>query len=315
MTPLRAACFVSGTGNNLQTALAFSRHRPDLLSLPVVVTNRPSSRAAAIARQAGVRLVEHDFDSVVGRASHCQTEQELLLYHQRARALHDQINAELYALEHEVGELDLLVFAYSRWVQGDLLDRFSGRIINQHPGDLGLLEPDGGRSLTGNNPVLRALQRGDASVRTSTFVVDKGQDSGSILVRGPRIAVPTASPISQLAADRLEEKQKRASDRAALLAALLLWSSERPRYGAGLHEDGSRVLLLAGGGELPRTGVDVEVRETSLMVQCAALGTDRLEGLTTELSALYAPALEAVKPLGIGTQAYSHEPAELKERL
>lgn len=283
MSPLRAACFVSGGGGNLTTSLTFSEVRPDLLQVPLVVTDRPGSRAASIAIDRGLAVIAQDFTHEVGRASDCRTEDERVSYRVRARAFHDRIDEQIKRFEADEGTVDLLIFAYSRWVHGRLLQRFDGRILNQHPGDLGRLDSESRRRLTGNNPVLRALQDGDRVLRTTTFLVDEGEDTGSILCRGPEMVVPPGAPVHQAQADMLERRQKRESDRASLIVSLLLWATDRPDYAHGcIHEDGSRGLRLRSGTLLPRTGIELTSANGRVRVLEGVLDTKQSENLTSQ---------------------------------
>jgi len=146
---------------------------------------------------------------------------ERLHYARRAEAFHDRIDDRLLDLEQFSGALDLLILSYDRWIHGRLLDRFAGRMINQHPGDLTHLDGMGNRVLVGNDPVLDALKAGLPLVRTSTFFVDAGRDSGAIICQGP-VLKAAGVPAKRNCADDLEQTLKRESDWPSLVCAITL---------------------------------------------------------------------------------------------
>ena len=275
----RIAVFASGYGANFATCVRLARRRPDLLTVAMLVTDSPGCRATRLARDAGVPVLERPFAAEVGRASDCRDEADRRAYAERARRFHDGISDALAGVERRDGAFDALVFAYRRWVHGDLLDRFRGRILNQHPGDLTVLDAEGRRALVGNDPVLLALRLSLPEVRTTTFLVDDGHDEGSILAQGP--ALPTAGYVAtREAATELEHRQKAVSDPLSLTCALLAFLGGVVRYDASrTHRDGSRALLLDG-VPLPHGGIDTAAllagETTPLRPELAALVTREL---------------------------------------
>jgi len=254
--PMRVCVFASGTGGNLRTVLQLVARRPELLELALVVSDRPGCDAVAIARTYGVETIARDFAAACGRASDARTARERAVYAACARRFHDAIDDELRAFERRTRPLDLIVLAYRRWIHGRLLARFEGRIVNQHPGDLRALDEDGRRVLVGNNPVLAALRLGHPRVRTTTFVVDEGHDAGGIVCQGPWVSTVGHRPI-QSDADRLEQVQKRVSDRPALICALTAIGSGTLALDPGRRgPDGSPSLVLDG-VPLPFGGIDL----------------------------------------------------------
>jgi phosphoribosylglycinamide formyltransferase-1 len=250
----RVAVFASGYGANLETCLRLASRRPDLLSIATVVSDKPGCRATQIAHGAGIPCIARSFDQLVGRASDCTDDAAREAYRHRARAFHEYICRELVAAEETGGEFSAVVFSYRRWVHGNLLDRYRGRIVNQHPGDLTLLDQLDRRRLTGNDPVLKALTMRCKTVRTTSFLVDDGHDTGSIVAQGPALTTNGLTPTRQ-DADRLEFAQKAISDPPSLICALLLLLMLSLTYGPGRYPDGSR-QLVADGRALPFGGVD-----------------------------------------------------------
>ena len=245
--PLRVLVLVSATGANLRTLLDLSASRPDLVEVALVASDRESAGALEVAAAAGVEAWPGRFAAECGRWSDCRTPAEQAGYRARARAFHDRLLARVEEYERAHGALDLVVLAYHRWIHGAFLDRFAGRIINQHPGDLADLGQDGRRSLIGLDPVGVALRRGDAATRTSTFVVDDTPDGGAILVRGPRVAYSGPQPPAAADVVAHELRQKQLSDRPALTWAVTALAAGRIALDpARRHPDGSAVVLLDG---------------------------------------------------------------------
>lgn len=254
--PLNVGVLVSGTGGNLGTVIEFAVRRPDLVSAGLVATDRPGCAAAELARSRGLPVLGRDFTAACGRASEAVTERDRIRYAHAAEAFHDELDDAIRDHERRNGALDLLVLAYSRWVHGRLLRRFSGRMINQHPADLTLLDPSGRRVLVGNNPVLKAIELGETRTRTSTFLVDAGHDTGAIVCQGPWVDAQV-DELSQSDADQVEALQKRLSDRPALVCALTLFAFGMLAVDAdAVAPDGSALLRIAG-RRMPFGGIDL----------------------------------------------------------
>lgn len=244
--PVRVAVFASGSGGNLQAVMRLASWRPELIAVAVVVTDRPGCRAVSISEEAGIPVISRDFQAECGRASDCRTPAERLTYARRAEAFHDRTDEQLAQFEQSEGPVDLVVLSYGRWIHGRLLDRFAGRMINQHPGDLTLLNGDGNRILVGNDPVLAALSHGSPRVRTSTFLVDAGEDAGPVICQGP-VVVSTGIEAKRDTADLLEQTMKRESDWPSVICAVTLIaegavSVDRDR----LLKDGSHGISVCG---------------------------------------------------------------------
>jgi folate-dependent phosphoribosylglycinamide formyltransferase PurN len=244
--PLRVAVFASGSGGNLCAVMRLASWRPELIEVVVVVTDRPGCGAVSISQQAGIPVISHDFRAECGRATDCRTHLERLKYRRRAEAFHDRIDRHLARFERSSGPVDLVVLSYGRWIHGRLLDRFAGRMINQHPGDLTLLDGRGHRILIGNDPVFAALRCGMPRIRTSTFLVDVGEDSGPIICQGPDLATARIEAKRE-SADRLEQKLKRESDWPSIICAVTLIAEGALLVDHGRQlEDGSHGISVCG---------------------------------------------------------------------
>jgi folate-dependent phosphoribosylglycinamide formyltransferase PurN len=255
--PLRVGAMVTGTGGNLEAMIRMARRRPDLLELGVVLAGSPSCRALMIAEEARITTIVQDFEAECGRWSQARTMRDRQAYRAGAEAFHNRLSEKLADFELRSGPIDLLALAYGYWVHGELLERFDGRMINQHPGDLTQLAQDDSRRFVGNDPVLSALRAGSADVRASTFVVNASEDAGAIVCQGPR--VPTEGYRATRAdATRLESIQKERSEWPSLVCALTLFAhgdvhidKERPL------RDGSPTVAIRG-RRMPFGGLRLE---------------------------------------------------------
>jgi phosphoribosylglycinamide formyltransferase-1 len=243
--PMRIGVLVSATGANLSTLLRLQAAEPDLVSVALVVSHAADVPALGVARRAGVEAWPGDFDACCGRASAARDEAARHAYRSRARSWHDRLNGRLARWERASGALDLIVLAYHRWIQGDLLDRFRGRMINQHPGDLSRLDSAGRRMLAGRDPVLAALRAGHPATRTSTFIVDETQDGGALLCLGPEVSTAGRRP-TRADAEAQETTMKRNSDPVCLAWSVRAYGAGRIGVSARRHRDGSAVVLVDG---------------------------------------------------------------------
>jgi phosphoribosylglycinamide formyltransferase-1 len=242
---LRVGVLVSATGANLATLLRLSAREPDLLTVALVASHGSSAPALEIARRAGVLAWHGDFDQCCGFATAARTPSQREDYRSRARSWHDRLDDRLASWERRHGPLDLVVLAYHRFIEGNLLDRYHGRMINQHPGDLSCLDGEAQRILAGRDPVLAALRAGHRATRTSTFFVDASLDGGAVACMGP--AVPTAGrAATREDADAQELLMKRDSDPYCLEWTIRAYAAGRLALSDRRHVDGSPVVLVDG---------------------------------------------------------------------
>lgn len=255
--PMRVAVLASGSGGNLGAVSRLAERRPDLIDLALVASDRPSCAAVTFARERGLPVIAREFRRACGRASDASTPAEQEAYAARARRFHDLMDDDIDRFERDHGRLDLIVLAYGRWIHGRLLQRWEGRMINQHPADLSILDARGRRALTGNNPVLAALRLGVEHVRTSTFLVDEGQDTGGIVCQGPPVST-AGFDATQRDADALELVQKRQSDWPSLICALVTIARGVIALDASRRGPDDSPCFRFLGSELPFGGLDVE---------------------------------------------------------
>lgn len=242
--PLRIGVLVSATGANLGTLIDMERAEPERFQVALVASHGERAKALDVARAHGVETWTGDFDARCGTASRADGPAARAEYRRRARRWHDGLSARMAAWEAEHGALDLVVLAYHRWIEGDLLDRYRGRMINQHPGDLTVLDAGGRRLLIGNDPVTAAIALGHDSTRTSCFLVDTSRDGGAVLCQGPPVPLPRDGSPPDPWAHELE--QKRLSDRPALEWTVRAFASGSLALSDRTHRDGSRVVRIDG---------------------------------------------------------------------
>ncbi|MFS0696662.1 formyltransferase family protein [Streptomyces nitrosporeus] len=243
--PLRIGVLVSATGANLSTLIALRDASPEEFDVPLVASHAERVKALEVARGAGAEVWTGDFDRFCGLASAARDAAARARYRDRARQWHDALADRLEEWELRNGGLDLVVLAYHRWIEGKLLERYRGRMINQHPADLSVLSGDGTRVFTGRDPVRLAMAAGRGSTRTSCFLVDGTRDGGAVLAMGPPVAVGPRSATPAGAWEQ-ELEQKRRSDRPCLEWTVRAFAAGRLALDRGTHRDGSRVVVVDG---------------------------------------------------------------------
>lgn len=165
-------CFVSGSGTNYARIV---QRNPD--HGYVVFTNRPGCRATEIARSNGHEVIELSHAPYLKSARdrygagrvprNCP---ERLKYEQAVTTL----------IEDRIGrQPDVICMAgYDQWTTDWIVDRYYPRLLNVHPGDTT-------RGYDGLHwiPTAKAILSGDEAIRSTLFIVDKGEDTGPVLVQ------------------------------------------------------------------------------------------------------------------------------------
>jgi folate-dependent phosphoribosylglycinamide formyltransferase PurN len=92
-------------------------------------------------------------------------------------------------LESRAGrEIDLICLAgYDQWLSDWMVERYYPRILNVHPGDTT-------RGYDGLYwvPSAKAIIAGDTAIRSTLFFVDKGEDTGPVLVQSEPLDIAQA---------------------------------------------------------------------------------------------------------------------------
>jgi len=208
------ACFVSGSGTNYREIVAKNASHDY-----IVFTNRSGCGGVAIARSNKHEVVElshipylRDARKRYSSGNIPRNCPERVEYEQALCAL----------IENRIGgEPDLVCLAgYDQWLSDFIVDKYYPRILNVHPGD----------TTKGYNglhwvPSAKAIIAGDEVIRSSLFFVDKGEDTGRVLVQSNPINI-------------LQTIDKSASEgREELLEGLHKIASYVTMHGIGNYED------------------------------------------------------------------------------
>jgi len=165
-------CFVSGSGTNYREIVTRNpAHKY------IVFTNRPDCGGVAIARENKHEVIElshipylRDAKKRYGSGNVPRNCPERVEYEQEiCRLIESNIG----------GEPDLICLAgYDQWLTDWMVDKYYPRILNVHPGDT-TKGYDGLHWI----PSAKAILAGDDEIRSTLFIVDKGEDTGPILVQ------------------------------------------------------------------------------------------------------------------------------------
>lgn len=244
---MRLVFFSSGGPGNFAAAYELAEEYPQLLTLGLLVCDRPGTGSAQLAAEKGIPCLEYDWE--VHAAKHTTKSRAEI-----STEFHDQVLRDICEIEkRDRMEFDLAVLAYRQIMRGSLLSRFLGCCINQHPADLAVRDADG-RCFTGIGGHDFALRSGAGGTRTSTILIRPGVDNGEIICRGPFVPF-SGSPSDRSALRAHEDLQKRQSDWPSLKFALVAIATGRLRVSSERHDDGCRVLLL-NGRKLPYGGAE-----------------------------------------------------------
>ena len=165
-------CFVSGSGTNYREIVTENRNHNH-----IVFTNRPDCGGVAIARENRHAVIElshipylRDARKRFGSGNVPRNCPERVKYEQELCRL----------IEGSIGrEPDLICLAgYDQWLTDWMVDKYYPRILNVHPGDT-TKGYDGLHWV----PSAKAILAGDEAIRSTLFFVDKGEDTGPVLVQ------------------------------------------------------------------------------------------------------------------------------------
>jgi phosphoribosylglycinamide formyltransferase-1 len=194
-------CFVSGSGTNYREIV-----KRDPNHNYVVFTNRPDCGGVAIARENKHQVIElshipylRDVRKKYGAGKVPRNCPERLQYEQDlSRFIEDRI----------ARQPDLICLAgYDQLSTDWLVDRYYPRILNVHPGDTT-------KGYAGLHwiPSAKAILAGDEAIRSTLFLVDKGMDTGPVLVQsGPLHIMKTLEELEAKGTEGLLEGLRRVS--------------------------------------------------------------------------------------------------------
>ncbi len=165
-------CFVSGSGTNYRQIVARNRKHHYL-----VFSNRPGCGGIAIARENNHEVIELSHMPFLKEARE-QYGPGMLPRNCPERVRYEQEACRL--IESRLGRKPDLVCltGYDQWVTDWMVDRYYPRILNVHPGDTT-------RGYDGLHwiPSAKAIVAGDEAIRSTLFFVDKGEDTGPVLLQ------------------------------------------------------------------------------------------------------------------------------------
>ena len=185
-------CFVSGSGTNYREIAAKNPGHNYF-----VFTNRPGCGGAAIARENKHEVIElshipylTDARRRYGSGNIPRNCPERVVYEQEL----------CRSIESDIGrEPDLICLAgYDQWLTDWMVDKYYPKIINVHPGDT-TKGYDGLHWV----PSAKAVLAGDEAIRSTLFFVDKGEDTGPVLVQSAPLNI--VQTINELNSGRTEE--------------------------------------------------------------------------------------------------------------
>ena len=164
--------FISGSGTNYEKITEANPH-PKY----VVFTNRPECEGVRKATTAGHQVI------MLSHLEYLSGTKEKYGLGKVPRNCPERVEFEKHVsllLEDACGgKPDLICLAgYDQWVTDWLVERYYPRILNVHPGDT-LKSYDGLHWI----PSAKAIIAGDKCVKSTLFLVDKGEDTGPVLLQ------------------------------------------------------------------------------------------------------------------------------------
>jgi len=177
-TKMTIVCFISGSGTNYREIVSKNSNHNYF-----VFTNRPQCEGVAIAQYNQHQVIELSHLSYLkgartrygcgGVPRNCP---ERIQYEKDLCAL----------LESRIGSgPDLICLAgYDQWLSDWIVDKYYPRILNVHPGDT-TKGYDGLYWI----PSAKAILAGEKALRSTLFIVDKGEDTGPVLVQSEPLTI------------------------------------------------------------------------------------------------------------------------------
>jgi phosphoribosylglycinamide formyltransferase 1 len=165
-------CFISGSGTNYREIVNRDPNHDYL-----VFTNRPGCSGTAIARENKHEIIELSHIPYLKEAKRRYSSVAM------PRNCPERLEFEQDAcrlIETKLGkEPDLICLAgYDQWLTDWTVERYYPHMLNVHPGDT----TQGYEGLHWI-PAAKAILAGDKTLRSTVFVVDKGEDTGPVLMQ------------------------------------------------------------------------------------------------------------------------------------
>ncbi|MBQ4379639.1 MAG: phosphoribosylglycinamide formyltransferase [Treponema sp.] len=182
---MKIAVLVSGGGTNLQALIDYEKSHDDCpYKIALVVSNTKNAYALERAKNAGIPSEIRSPFSVLGKEKAEKAGRD-----EKRIAISDAI----LDLCRKNG-IDAIVLAgYLSVLGGEIINEYSGRIINLHPA---LLPKFGGVGMWGHNVHEAVLASGEKESGCTVHLVDSGCDTGEILVQKKVPVLPGDTPDS-----------------------------------------------------------------------------------------------------------------------
>ena len=170
---------VSGSGTNLQALIDAD------IKLAAVLSDRNGAYALERARAAGIPAFVEEPDLGLPKTERRQ-----------------ELSGRILRRCRELG-IDLIVHAgFLSILSGDIIEEYSGKMINLHPA---LLPRFGGQGMYGEHVHRAVLAAGDTESGCTVHFVDSGVDTGRILLQRKVPVLPGDTPESLAERIRREE--------------------------------------------------------------------------------------------------------------
>jgi folate-dependent phosphoribosylglycinamide formyltransferase PurN len=174
-------CFVSGSGTNYERIVARDPNHDY-----VVFTNRPGCGGAQLATKNKHPVIELSHASYLRDARKKYGPGNVPRNCPEREKYEQDIWSLIEARIHK--EPDLICLAgYDQWTTDWMVNRFYPRLLNVHPGDT-TKGYDGLHWV----PTAKAILAGDEGIRSTLFLVDKGKDTGPVLVQSKSLNIVRA---------------------------------------------------------------------------------------------------------------------------
>ncbi len=174
MKPLRLAILASGGGSNLQSIIDAVESGELISEIVCVISNKVDAHALTRARTHNIEAIYINPKSGAPEATSGMSYDQKLLT----------------ALEEQ--NIDLVVLAgYLKIIQPEMIDAYPGKIINIHPS---LLPKYGGQGYYGIHVHKAVVEAGDKESGATVHFVDKGIDTGKIILQKSVPVLPGDSP-------------------------------------------------------------------------------------------------------------------------
>lgn len=182
---IKIAVLVSGGGTNLQALIDYEKSNPDCpYHIQIVIADTKKAYALERAAKSGIKTVVVSPFAVLGEKKAKESSKE-----------EKRLAVSNAALKASLDEgCDAIVLAgWLTVLSGDIIEKYSGRIVNLHPA---LLPKFGGVGMWGHNVHQAVIDAGEKESGCTVHLVDFGCDTGKILVQKKVPVLPSDTPDS-----------------------------------------------------------------------------------------------------------------------